>query len=136
MAQTKGATKAKSLKGEDPTAEFFERLAARKREPLLGTTKGTLRFDLQSGKQIERWYVSVADGDISVSHKAAAADVTVRLDKSLFAEMAVGKANALAAALRGSIVPDGDLGLILQFQRLFPGPPSSRAARSSKEQKS
>jgi hypothetical protein len=43
--------------------------------------------------------------------------------------MVIGKANAMAATLRGVIVPEGDLGLVISFQRLFPGPPASRKRR-------
>jgi putative sterol carrier protein len=121
MAQTNARTSTSS-KGVDPTAEFFEELAQREREPLLGTTKGTLRFDLRSGNKTEYWYISMAEGDVAVSHKRAAADATVRMDKRLFEGMVAGKVNAVAASLRGAIVPQGDLGLVLQFQRLFPGP--------------
>jgi hypothetical protein len=35
--------------------------------------------------------------------------------------------NAMAAALRGALVPQGDLALVISFQRLFPGPAASRA---------
>ena len=51
----------------------------------------------------------------------------VRTGKALFAGMTAGKVNAMAAALRGALVPQGNLALIVSFQRLFPGPAASRA---------
>ena len=38
--------------------------------------------------------------------------------------------NALAATLRGAVVIQGDLGLLVGFQRLFPGPPAVRRSRT------
>ena len=86
-----------------------------------------LRFDLVDGERVEHWYLTVTNGDVAVSHKDAEADATVRTGKALFAGMTAGKVNAMAAALRGALVPQGNLALIVSFQRLFPGPAASRA---------
>ena len=111
----------------DTVSEFFGGLAKRRREPLLQNVSGTLRFDLVDGKRVEHWYLTVKHGDVAVSHKDAEADATVRTGKALFADMTAGKVNAMAAALRGALVPYGNLALIVSFQRLFPGPAASRA---------
>jgi len=113
----------------DPTKQFFDDLAARGHVPLLGSTSGTLRFDLESSARTAHWYVTIKKGDVSVSHDAAEADCTVRGAKELFDRMATGTANAMAAALRGLMLPEGDLRLLIQFQRLFPGPPRGRTDR-------
>lgn len=112
---------------KDPTGEFFDELAKRGHEPLLESGSGTLRFDLADGKRLEHWFVTINKGDVVVSHKEAKADAIVRIDKVLFDGMATGRVNATAAALRGVLVPEGDLGLLLSFQRLFASPPRSRA---------
>ena len=111
---------------KDATSAFFSDLAERGHEPLLATTTGTLRFDLVSGKRVEHWFVSLKKGDVTVSQKDTRANAIVRLDRALFDRMVTGRANAMAATLRGVIVPEGDLGLVISFQRLFPGPPASR----------
>jgi putative sterol carrier protein len=111
---------------KDATSAFFTRLAERGHEPLLATTTGTLRFDLVSGRSVEHWFVSVKKGDVAVSKKESRADAIVRLDRTLFDRMVTGRENAMAATLRGVIVAEGDLGLVIMFQRLFPGPPASR----------
>jgi putative sterol carrier protein len=108
----------------DPTRDFFMSLAERGREPMLLRTSGTLRFDLVNGGEVEHWYVGIRKGALTVTHDAGAADCVVRADKELFDRLASGTANAMAAALRGTVEPAGDLQLIVQFQRLFPGPPS------------
>jgi putative sterol carrier protein len=120
----------------DPTRSFFERLAERGHERmgergherLLESASGTLRFDLTDGGE-EHWFVTLDKGDVTVSHGRAAADVEVRASRSLFDDVVSGKVNATAAVLRGELVADGDPGLLFVFQRLFPAPPRSRAAR-------
>ena len=57
------------------------------------------------------------------------------LERSLFDSMATGKVNAMAAALRGVVAPEGNLGLLVSFQRLFPGPPRSRPRSSASRPK-
>jgi len=66
---------------------------------------------------------------VSVSHDTAEADCVVRTGKELLDRMAAGTANATTAALRGLVAPVGDLGLFIQFQHPFPGPPRDSADR-------
>jgi putative sterol carrier protein len=101
---------------------FFDDLSQRGREPLLRRVSGTIRFDLGTGKGAEHRYVTVKKGKVSVSRKKGPADAVVQADESLFEDIAAGKANAMAAVLRGIMVVEGDLGLMMTFQRLFPGP--------------
>jgi putative sterol carrier protein len=110
----------------DATAEFFAQLAERGRDPLVQNASGTVRIELSHGKRTDRWLVSVDKGEISVSRKNAAADGVVRTTKELFDRLASGRANAFAASLRGEVDAEGDLGLVLLFQRLLPGPPAKR----------
>ena len=105
------------------TAEFFQVLAERGREPALAKATGTLRFDLSDGGgRAERWLVTIKKGAVAVSHKNAKADCVVRADRPLFDRIASGEANAMSAFLRGAIEVEGDRGLLLAFQRVFPGP--------------
>ena len=106
----------------DPTSDFFAELAQRGHEPMLQRTSGTIRFDLAGGQEVEHWHVAIRRGDLTISRGEAEADCIVAADKELFDRLASGTANAMAAALRGVVVPTGDLQLIVQFQRLFPGP--------------
>jgi putative sterol carrier protein len=114
---------------------FFDDLSQRGREPLLRRVSGTIRFDLGSGKDAEHRYVTVKKGKVSVSRKKGPADAVVQADESLFEDVAAGKANAMAAVLRGIMVVEGDLGLMMTFQRLFPGPsrrkPRAKSARDA-----
>jgi putative sterol carrier protein len=110
---------------------FFGELTSRGREPLLKSASGALRFDLLDGERIEHWYVTMHEGDVTVSRKKGRADAVLRLERSTFDGLVSGRINAMAATLRGDLVPEGDLGLVLLFQRLFPGPPSDVPATSS-----
>ena len=107
---------------DDLTTAFFERLTAQGRSPLLLSESGTLRFDLVDGDLEEFWYVTIKKGDVSVSREDRAADCKVRAEKTLFNGMVTGKVNATAAALRDALTMEGNAGLFLVFQRLFPGP--------------
>jgi ubiquinone biosynthesis protein UbiJ len=113
----------------DPTGDFFADLGRRGHEPMLQRTSGTLRFDLAGPSEVEHWHVRIHKGDLTVARSEEAADAVVRLEKELFDRLASGTANAMAAALRGVLEPEGDLQLVVQFQRLFPGPPPGCADR-------
>jgi putative sterol carrier protein len=112
---------------------FFTALAEQASQPLLHGESGTLRFDLSGGTNVERWYVTVSDGALAVSHRGGHVDTVLRMDEKLFDEITRGTVNAMAAQLRGAIHVDGDLHLLLVFQRLFPGPPSSTGRRPAIE---
>jgi putative sterol carrier protein len=106
----------------DATTEFFSALEARRHEPLLENERGTLRFDLTSGKRTTRWLIEIEDGDVSISHRNSKADCVVRTKKSLFDGIASGQQNAMAAVLRGEVGIEGDRTLLVRFQKLFPSP--------------
>ena len=108
----------------DPTSEFFSGLAARGQVPMLRSSGGTIRFDLEDGDRVEHWYVTIKRGTVTVSHDRGDADCAVSASKELFDRLASGTANAMAAALRGLVQAGGDLSLLISFQRLFPGPPA------------
>jgi putative sterol carrier protein len=112
----------------DATTEFFEEFAARGHDPALAKVSGTLRFDVRDGgARAERWLISIEKGDVALSHKNAKADCVVRVDRTVFDRIASGEANAMAAFLRGAVQIEGDRGLLLAFQRVFPGPPRKGA---------
>ncbi len=111
----------------DPTARFFESLAARGEEPLLRKATGSARFEIVDGKRTKRWLVTVDKGRLQVSRQVVASpDCVIRVDKTLFDKIASGKENAVAAVLRGDLALDGDWRLLVWVQRLFPGPRQRR----------
>jgi putative sterol carrier protein len=54
------------------------------------------------------------------------ADTVVGASPRIFDELVTGEENAVAALLRGDVTVLGDLLMVLQVERLFPGPPDSR----------
>jgi putative sterol carrier protein len=110
----------------DATTAYFEALGRRGHEALLRKVTGTLRFDLAQGDHTDHVLVTVKRGAIAVSDEHAEADCVVRADRAVFDGIASGEANAMAALLRGTLAYQGDPQLLVLFQRLFPGPASSR----------
>ena len=115
----------------DATTRFFADLGSIDHHPLLAKASGSLRFELSEGQAVERWRVEVRKGDVAVSHKAGVADCVLRAPKSLFDRIASGRENAMAAVLRGALVVEGNIDLLLAFQRILPSPPRRRAAAGS-----
>jgi len=123
----------------DATSQFFDDLASRGHEPLLGRTRGSLRFDLADGARTEHWYVNINDGDIDVSRGDAKADCVIRTDQEVFESILGGNLNAMVGYLRGLVSGEGDVALLVRFQRLFPPPksqPSTSPTRSVNRQRS
>ncbi len=113
----------------DPTTRFFEDLDRRGYEPLLAKTSGTLRFDLHEGAHTTHWLLEIDRGNLRVRQEDQEADTVVGTAPRLFGELVTGQENAIAALLRGDMTVAGDLRLVLQVERLFPGPPDSRGPR-------
>ena len=111
----------------DTSTKFFAEVEERGHQPALEKVSGTIRFDLtKDGRNPARWLVAIDHGDVSVSRKNVAADCVVRLERSVFDDIVRGKANALAALLRGALTAEGDVEMLAAFQRLFPGPRRTR----------
>jgi putative sterol carrier protein len=110
----------------EATTAFFHELGTRGHEPLLEKATGTIRFELTNGRRKARWLVTVAKGDVTVSHRNARADCVIRVDHGLFDQIVTGEENAMAAMLRGAVSVEGRPELLVLFQRLFPAPPRSR----------
>jgi putative sterol carrier protein len=123
----------------DATAEFFDDLGRRGSVPVLGMTSGTVRFDLRAGRRTEHWLVELRRGTVAVSRANGPADCVIAADRKGFDEVASGRLNALAAALRGVLAIEGDPALLVRFQRLFPYAevrPTTASARTVGRQRS
>jgi putative sterol carrier protein len=115
----------------DATAEFFGALTQHGHVPVLAKAKGTVRVELADGKRTDRWFLAIDKGDLSVSRRNAGSDCTFRTNKALFDRIVKGEVNATAAVLRGAVTIDGDLELLVQLQKLFPGPSRTRRRRTT-----
>jgi hypothetical protein len=113
----------------DATTEFFDGLKQRGYEPLLRKLNGAVRFEIADGKRIERRYLSVDKGHVSVSGRGSGGKAVIRADRAVFGRIASGELNPVAAVLRGELAIDGDWRVLVLVQRLFPGPPRARPRR-------
>jgi hypothetical protein len=110
----------------NPTEEFFGDLSQRTDVPLLEGMTGTIRFDLMRGALSEHWLVAISHGIVSVSQDMTEADCYVRADRELFDRITSGEEYVLPALLRGVMALEGNLELVVVFERLLPGPQGSR----------
>jgi putative sterol carrier protein len=110
----------------DVAEQFLLSLADRGFRPLLQKTTGTLAIRLLDGSEVDEWLLAVDEGDVSARRGAGDADATLTVERSLFVEMVQGRANAMAAVLRGEVRIVGDLDLLMAVQRAFPGPDDPR----------
>jgi putative sterol carrier protein len=101
----------------ETTQAFFEHLAERGNEPLLHSTSGTIRCDIEDAGS---WFVVVKNGAVSVSRDTAGADCVLACSREDFDRMVVGKQNPTTLLLQGKMKITGNIGLAQLFQRLFP----------------
>jgi predicted lipid carrier protein YhbT len=99
------------------TQAFFDRLAARGYEPLLHTTSGTIRLDIQDEGS---WLVVMKNGSLTVSRDMASADCVAICRKEDFEHVAVGEQNPNTLYLQDKLSIMGNIALSLMFQRVFP----------------
>jgi hypothetical protein len=107
----------------DPTARFLDELGRRGTEPLLRHVSGRVRFDVVNGRRVDSWLVVVDRGQLTVTREAGPAQCTMRAAAETFDRIVEGRANAVAAVLRGALACHGDLELLFAIQRIFPDPP-------------
>jgi putative sterol carrier protein len=110
-------------------ADLIEALRREGHAPALERLTGTLRLELTDGDETDRWLVTVDRGDVAISHRGGKADCVISTDKEVFEGMTAGRVNTMAAVLRGLVGVEGDLNMLVLFQRGFPDPPRSRTRR-------
>jgi predicted lipid carrier protein YhbT len=114
----------------DPTADFFTELARRGHDRLLEDFVGTVRFDLVAARRTDYWFLTISNGDVSVSREDRVADCVVRADRAVFDRLMTGEANAWSLWLSNHIVVSGPLILFRALSQSFPGPRGARHPRS------
>jgi len=101
--------------------DFFDNLVADP-PPSLQRVTATVRFDVIDGDQTRYHLVSLDHGAVKLSQRKVKADATIRIERPVFERLLSGKANAMAAALRGELSFEGDRGLLVALQHMMPGP--------------
>jgi hypothetical protein len=110
----------------DPISQFFAGLAQPGHLATLESEFATLRFDIKDGASVQRWHVTVHDGDVTVTRRADPADAVVTAERPHVEAIVTGRVNAMAAMLRGLVGVDGSMAALIMFQRCLPGPPGSK----------
>ena len=110
----------------DPVEEFFRELGHREPDPAWADVRGAVGIEMVDGNRTEHWLVTIDKGRVAVSRAKGDGGCSIRFDRALGEQLIRGEANAMAAVLRGSAVPMGDLELLLALQRIFPGPPDQQ----------
>ena len=105
-------------------------------QPLLSHVTGTIRLDVDNGGGTRHWLLDIRQGTVDVSKAGASteADATMHTHRSVFERLITGEANAVASTLRGQLAMDGDITLLVAFQRIMPGPPVPAAVGMSKKE--
>jgi putative sterol carrier protein len=111
-----------------PTDSFFDELNRRGHEPAFRNRTATIRFDVMHGKNTDRWIVAIDKGDLTVSRSDGPADCVLRGDRSLFDAFVTGRADPMAAMLRGELLADGDAELLVAARRLMPATSGTESA--------
>jgi hypothetical protein len=109
----------------DPISQFFAGLAQPGHLATLESERATLRFDVRDGSNTQRWHITIHDGDVAVTRQNVPADAVVAIDRSHLQAIVGGRLNATAALLRGLLTCDGNVAVLMMFQRCVPGPPGS-----------
>jgi hypothetical protein len=110
---------------EDPISQFLGDLAGPGHLATFEGDSATVRFDVLDGKSVESWHVSMAGGDVAVTHGSRPADAVVRIERRYLEAIVTGRLNAQAALLRGLFTCEGSMVALITFQRCLPGPPGS-----------
>ena len=103
--------------------QFFDDLGKTEQGRTLRTVSGRVRFDVVDGDGTDSWLVVVDNGQVTVERNAGQADCMIRGGRAVFDEVVAGRANPIAAVLRGALSCHGDLELLFAIQRIFPSPP-------------
>jgi putative sterol carrier protein len=112
----------------DVILAFFESIAGEHAE-LPKTISGTLRFELKDGNRCEYWRVTITKGVASSARSKAPADCAVHTDKATLEAIVQGRANPMAALLRGAIRIEGETLLMGYFRSLFTHPAAVHEAQ-------
>jgi len=129
-----------------PIDRFFGGLAEAGHIATFEREAATIRFDLldrenlddqdrDRHERVEHWYLTVADGEVTVTRQDRPADdrpaddrpadAIVRARRPDFEAIVTGRLNAQAAILRGLVTCEGNMAAVVMFQRCLPGPPGS-----------
>ena len=102
---------------------LLQDLSERSHEQPVPGVDGVVRFDVKDGDRVDRWYLSITKGVVTVARKGGEPDCVLTGGRATFDAVLSGRANAVAALLRGAFNAQGKIILLSALQQLFPGSP-------------
>jgi len=102
---------------------LLEALEERSREHPVPAVDGVVLFDVRDGDRVDEWYVTMKKGIVTVARKGGEPDCVLTGGRATFDAVLSGRANAVAALLRGAFNAQGKIILLSALQQLFPGSP-------------
>lgn len=108
----------------DAMVSFLLGLEKAGHQPLVAQVSGTIMLELTDSRPDDHWLIRMDRGNITVANRPGSADVVVRMSKALFTSAVLGRSNLWTAVMRNDVSVEGDLHLLMIFQRLMPGPPN------------
>jgi putative sterol carrier protein len=102
---------------------LLEALAERSREHPVPAVDGVVLFDVRDDDHADSWYLTITKGIVTVGRTGGRPDCVLSGGRATFDAVLSGKANAMAALLRGALSAQGKIILLSALQRLFPGSP-------------
>ena len=100
----------------ETTREFFEGLSARADASKMAGMNNSYVFDID-GSGV--WFVTVADGVVSVREGEGEADCTISTTEENFQKILSGEQNSTSAYMTGKLKIKGDMGAAMKLQKLF-----------------
>jgi len=99
--------------------DLLEAIAERSHERPLTAVNGVLCFDVRGGERTERWYLHWKKGVITLSGEGGDPDCVVTGDVTTLTAVLSGRANFMAAILRGALEVEGRFLLLVSLRRLL-----------------
>ncbi len=100
----------------DSAKEFFEALPGRVDTSKTAGMNNSYLFDVEGAGT---WFVSVDDGQVSVTEGGGEADCTISTSEENFQKMVSGDLNPTTAYMTGKLKIKGDMGAAMKLQKLF-----------------
>ena len=86
---------------------LLDALTERSQEQPVPAVDGVVRFDVRDGDRVDEWYLTIAKGVVTVSRRGGEPDCVLTGEVATFDAVLSGRANAMAALLRGAFSAQG-----------------------------
>jgi putative sterol carrier protein len=100
--------------------EMLGVLSAQSEPRGLPTLNGLVRIDVHDGERVEHRYLRLERGVVTPVDGGDEADCIISGERETLEAVITGRANVMAALLRGALRVEGRIMLLVALQRLFP----------------